>query len=67
MTIPDTHVPYFREDRKRRQTNGRVEEACCRKANRSFEKGEIWTTVNSAGSNIPPSFAVFPKAKETLQ
>lgn len=67
MTIPDTHVPDFGEDRKRRL---RQMAACKRHVAKSqiglLKKGEVWTTVNNVGSIAPPSCAVFPKANREI-
>lgn len=58
---PDTHVPDLREDRKRCPDKSQSIRGICQKSNRSFEKGEVYTTVNSAGSIVLPSFVVFSK------
>lgn len=67
MTIPDTHVPDFGEDRKRRL---RQMAACKRHVAKSqiglLRKGEVWTSVNNVGSIAPPSCAVFPKANREI-
>lgn len=67
MAIPDTHVPDFGEDRKRRlRQMAECKRPVAKTSNRSFEKGEVWTTVNSAGSIAPPSCAAFPKANRQI-
>lgn len=63
MTTPDTHVPNFREDRKRNLRQMAEEKRHVAKtSNRSFEKGEVWIP----NSITPPNFAVFSIASDIL-